>query len=473
MRKKRRPVISAGMFFKYAACPHWLYFDEYGDPKKKASETRFSEMLRERGLVHEREMVAGRELVEPQGRTPRARFRDTLRLMREGADLIYHGQLLADGLSGEPDLLEKRTDRRSDLGEYHYVAIDIKSAERLTDAHRYQLTCYADLLQRLQGIRPMEGYILNGSGVTLSFAVDEFWPQYETALDDMRLILAGHQPSPHLSAGCKQSPWFDQCISLAEGSGDIALLYNVRRKVLDVLREHGVRTVEDAAAMDIAWLSSVSPRLSRTDLDRVRLQARALLEGRHFVREPVTFPETGTEIFFDIEGDPLRTVEYLFGFLVRENRKERYEHLLAESPEDEGRMWQEALAWMERLSDDFTVYHFGTYEISRLDILEHKYGGAAALDRFRSRMIDLNEAVKSSVVFPLYFYGLKYLGAHIGFRRSTEIGTGAESVAFYEEWLESGDRDRLQAIIRYNRDDVEETRALKDWLDEKAVEADA
>ena len=50
--------ISASMFYKYDACPHWLYFDAYGDPSKKAKLTAFAEMLLEGGRLHEKEIVA-------------------------------------------------------------------------------------------------------------------------------------------------------------------------------------------------------------------------------------------------------------------------------------------------------------------------------------------------------------------------------------------------------------------------------
>lgn len=463
-------MITGSMFFKYDSCPHWVYFDRFGDPKKKLKTTRFTEMLLELGLLHEENIIQGRAYVEVKGRGNAARFRATLRLMEQGADSIYHGLLMADDLVGEPDLLEKRTDRSSRFGAYHYVAVDIKSAERLMDAHKYQLSFYGDLLERIQGCRPHEGYILNGSGIRLGFALGDFAVQYQQGLAEIRQALSGQRPPPHLSSGCKASPWFGECVALAEEENDIALLYNVKEKTVAALRENGVSTVRQAASMDIPALLEEAPQLSGKTLERLVLQARALLETRHFIRKAIILPPAAVEYHFDIEGDPLRQVEYLFGFLIRSGGTEKYEYFLAERPEDEQDLWEEFLLWLENLPDSLVVYHYGTYEKSRLTILEGRYGGSPALDRFRAAMVDLNEIVKDCVVFPLYFYGIKNIGEYLGFERSKKIAGGGESVAFYEEWLRKGDRRKLEAILKYNEDDVLATRHLKDWLDRERHE---
>lgn len=174
------------------------------------------------------------------------------------------------------------------------------------------------------------------------------------------------------------------------------------------------------------------------------------------------------EIHFDIESDPPRQADYLFGFLLRDTDGDRYEHIVATKPEDEGKMWQLFLHWLGGLPDRYVVYHYGDYEMTRLTALEARYGGSPALARFQEAMIDLNEIIKEDVVFPLYFYGLKDIGGYIGFERGKQVATGSQSVEFYEAWLAKGDKKKLDAVIRYNEDDVRATAALKDWLTREA-----
>lgn len=463
-KKDVRHAISATAFFKYGACPHWLYFDEYGDPEKRREISDFNQRLLERGLLHEEEVMEGMEYTEVKGKGLQERFAKTVELMKEGVPRIYHGILMADDLVGEPDILEKRTDRPSDFGSYHYAAIDIKSAEKLTDSHKYQLVLYGELLSAVQGTRPREGYIMNKNRLMLGFPLREFELQFHEALRHVRRILDGEKPSPHLSSACKNSPWFRECVAYAESERDIALLYNVKKKTITALRGAGVRTVEDAAEMDVDELVGTASHMRRKTLERAALQAKALLEKRHFIRKSYFFDDSPLEIFFDIEGDPLRQVEYLFGFLVREDGKEEYKPFIAEKPEDEGKMWQEFLEWVGTLSLDYAVYHYGTYEKTSIAALEARYGGSAALEKFKDRLVDLNVIIKDCLVFPLYFYGIKDIGEYIGFERSGEITSGGESIAYYEDWLTKGDRESLDEVIEYNKDDVLATRYLKDWL---------
>lgn len=454
------------MFYKHLACPHWLYFDVYGDQKLKKPNSAFTEKLIAQGVEHEEKILGERgSYVEVKARGNPSKFKKTLALMKEGAPRIYHGLLMDGDMVGEPDLLERRDDRPSDLGPYHYVAIDIKSAEELNDAHRFQLVCYGELLKAVQGARPEDGYVLNRSGALLSFSLRESEQQFHAALEEVRRILGGEVPPPQVSSGCKQSPWFDQCIALAEKENDVALLYNVRKKAVKELREKGVRTVDDVLHIDIERLADGSEHLSKRLLERMVLQARALKEKRHFIRRPIDLPDAPLEIFFDIEGDPLEGIEYLFGFWVRPiDESAKYEYQLAEHPKDEEKMWREFLDWIETLKTPYVVYHYGIYERVRLESLEKKYGGSKALARFADALVDLNETVKDCVVFPLYFYGLKQIGSYIGFSRKGKIEGGGESIAVYEQWLKTRDRKHLKALLAYNRDDVAATAALKDWL---------
>ena len=430
------PRVNGGMFLKYFTCPHWLWFDRFGDRSRRTETSHFHGLLLERGLLHEERSLEGLEYEPVGGGTEDERFARTLELMAAGVERIYRGLLKDGDMVGEPDLLERRDGGRSSkFGPYHYEPTDIKSAERLTDAMRLQLAFYGDLLGRVQGVRPATGYILNGSGIRIGLELDEVSELYDRVLGELCELLDGCQPEPRLSSGCRVSPWFSECVALAERTNDITLLYNIKTKTLKQLRELGIRTVADAADMDPERIHGLNREIKLDLLRRAKLQAAALIDHEHTFRRMVSLPTAGTEIFFDIESDPLRSVDYLFGFLVRDAQGDRYERQLAESPDGEEAMWREFLTWLEGLPADYAVYHFGTFERVRLAALEGKYGGSVPLNTFFDRMVDLNEVVKDSVVLPLYFYGIKNIGQYIGFDRSGSIAGGGESVAVYERWL--------------------------------------
>jgi uncharacterized protein len=464
------------MIMKQATCPHWNYFDLHGDAARRG--TWQPELFSQR-LADEANLAATRGAAdEPEGETSDERAASTLELMRRGVALIYRPTLIyAEGegdaarrFVSEPDCLERRGGAGSDFGDYHYVAIDVRGGERPGDALKDLAAFHAELLAGVQGYRPTEGYILTAGGALLSFPVEEAGERLLRSLDEIDAAVAGEIPPPHLGSACKRSPWFDECVRFAEATDDIALLYNVRKKEARALRAAGFDTVEAVRAMDVAAVAGTQPELTERFLERVKLQATALKEGRHFVRHPYILETPPLELFFDIEADPTRGQDYLYGFTVRDAAGTRHVRFLAEGEGGEERMWREFLRWYGQLPHEAAVYHFGDYERQSLATLEARYGGSKPLTRFRRQMRDLNEIVKDNLVLPLYFYGLKNIGCYVGYERSCGIAGGAESVDVYDQWRRTGDQSKLDALLEYNREDCEATMALRDWLAEQVGE---
>jgi len=464
------------MVLKQATCPHWVYFDLRGDESRKGE---WQPALFAGRLADEKALVESRgQFEQPAGDSPEDRASAALELMKRGAERIYRPVIVleveSDGADAgrryvaEPDLLEKRPGS-SALGAYHYVALDVRGGERVTEALKDKAAFYGEVLRGIQGHRPEQGYVLTASGALFSFDLAEQEERLFRLLDEIEAVFAGEVPPPHVGSACKRSPWFGECIRLAEAKDDIALLYNVKKKYARELRSAGFETVSDVRRMDVTETAARHPFFSERFLERVKLQAEALKSRRHFMREPYSLPETPVEVFFDIEADPSRSIDYLYGFVVRDSKGVRYEKFLAESPEQEKEMWKSFLRWYGQMPPETFIYHFGNYERQSLAVLESRYGGSKPLTRFRRQMRDLNEIVKDSVVFPLYFYGLKDIGCYIGYERSCGIAGGAQSVDVFDDWLTTGDRSKLEQIIEYNREDCEATMALKDWLAEESA----
>lgn len=460
------PALTAQLFYQYDFCPHWIWFDRYGDPRKKDEMNELMEKLLEQGVAHEKDFIRDKKITEVATTNLEEGAAQTRELMRQGADVIYQGVLMGtiDGRAwvGRPDLLVRRK-RRPLLGRYVYEPVDIKSGKDLKSIHKYQLTLYALLLQQMQGVLPKHSGIININHEQLFFEPREFLEKFTARRGEIERIIDGQKPPLLLTRSCLQGPWGKQCIAQAEEANDISLLYNVDRRCLETLRAHGVRTVSDAAHMDITILPKI-PYMGLDKLARMRLQAASLVHHDIRVLHAPQIPEEGLLIHFDIEGDPLLDVEYLFGFLMEGATDDRYTYFIAEQPEQEEQMWRAFLAWLETLPNTYTVYHYAAYEKSRLTMLEAKYGGSPALEIFKSRLFDLFAVVTKCLVFPLYFYSIKDICKHLGFRWRHKKAGGAQSIFWYETWLASGDREVLHDIIRYNEDDVRASVFLKNWL---------
>src|SRR5690606_31609563 len=115
------------------------------------------EVLRERGLQHERAYLA---YLEQQGRSA-IQFAEhsgfdqdaLLAAMRSGADVIVQAGVQEGRYRGRMDLL-LRVEQASDLGAWSYEVADTKLAQQTRAGTVLQLCLYTDVLARLQGALP-------------------------------------------------------------------------------------------------------------------------------------------------------------------------------------------------------------------------------------------------------------------------------------------------------------------------------
>lgn len=268
----------------------------------------------------------------------------------------------------------------------------------------------------------------------------------------------------------------------AEAAQDIALVYNLDARAIAALRAEGINTIHDVATMDVARLPKI-PYASPAKLERARVQAESLVDGElKWVGRP-KLPVASLTLYFDIEGDPLLGADYLFGFWVVGDPDRRHAHtghvrldsessdyflyFVAETPEQEGEIWQQFLTWIASLpAGQYVTYHYANYEVVHTRSLAASYGSSPAFEQFQKTLVDLRTVVNACVVLPLYFYSIKDIAKSrfLKFKWRHEKAGGAQSVFWYEEWLEKRDPAILQDIVDYNEDDVRATKALHGWL---------
>ncbi len=473
-RYRAHYMLTATDFYRYLQCPHWPYWERFGDPLERRPLTEFEEQRLADGLDHEEKVVTSQygvfEVVSIE--SPAEGAAKTLELMRAGVPTIYQGWLVDGEWQGRPDILE-RHEGESALGGWYYVPVDVKRAHELKKEHIFQLVFYSILLDKIQHRFPPHPAILNSDGERLEFDPDQYLAEFRETAVKLERVVAGERPEPVYRKTCEDtSPWGRACFRLAKEHDDIALLFNVEVAKLVFLREQGIRTIYQAADMDPAAFAGLAPGMTLRALQSIQRQARSLVDHSVIIKKPWTHETSGLEIHFDIESHPMTDTDYLYGFWIKDEAGERYHSFVAERPEDEEKMWKEFLAWIPTLPADYTIYHYATYEASRLEILGKRYGDTdnAVLKHFRSRLVDLKEAAREHAVYPLYFYSLKNICKFLGFSWTSEVQNGRASITAYESWLSTKDHAILEDIVRYNRDDVRATAHLLSWLNRYARE---
>ncbi|OGN09775.1 MAG: hypothetical protein A3C61_01830 [Candidatus Yanofskybacteria bacterium RIFCSPHIGHO2_02_FULL_39_10] len=458
--------LTAEHFYKFFQCPHWIWYDIYGDAQKrrmippimdmiyKGKTVVASEKLREHKKFEEIKPSLFHDIEEA--------FLATLEMMKQGKN-IYHGVLMHEDWAGIPDLLEARPGK-SDFGDWHYVVYDVQSSLDLRDEYKFQLIFYSLILERLQGVRPKEAYVIDPQGNERSFLIADFIDYFHLTLGQIEKILDGEKPAPFLKSGCKRTPWYSLCLSETQGCNDVSLVFKMSQADQRRLYGIGIKTVEDLVNSNVDDLQS---RLEDWPFDKiVRFvnQAKVLSSRQPLVVSKSSFPEVENEIYFDIESDPTRGIDYLLGYLIKTKDGVKYEYFLAKDKSDEGEIWKKFLDFLAKL-DNFVIYHYASYEHQVFDRLALHYGAPSVLiNKFKENTIDLYARVVDSVILPLYFYSLKDVAGYMGYKWDDPEAGGAESVVWYNNWLDRGDNEIMKKILKYNEDDVRATLLIKDWL---------
>jgi uncharacterized protein len=455
--------ISETTFYKYLKCPAWVYFDAH---EAEAPHDPLLARLLDDGLIPEKELevVSDRpDFVEVTAEDPEEAFRQTLDFMREGRETIYQGVLIHGHWVGNPDILAK-VEGRSKFGNYYYVAADVKRARQVRDAYKFQGCFYAELLSRVQNSKPIQGYIITPDKNIVGYLIEKFEAEFHLTLSEIEKIVAGEKPNHFLTAGCKQSPWYGACRLKSESCRDISVLNRVWREEIVALQNIGIKTFDELASSTLKKLEKQAPALRHDRLELLHLQARAIVENKHFLLQPPNFQKTDHELYFDIESDPLRDFDFLFGVLEVKNGRSRYYSFLAKTPDEEGEMWRKFVEFVVA-RPNVPIYHYGMFELDVVRRFAAKYGLA---DEIRSsievNMHDLLFLIRPSVVFPLSFYSLKDLGVYAGYHWQAAEASGVNAVRWFEDWLKTHDEKVLVNILEYNKDDVKATWVLKKWV---------
>ncbi|WP_369253330.1 TM0106 family RecB-like putative nuclease [Geodermatophilus amargosae] len=486
---------------RHQACPHVTTLDlAVADGRLKPlaeGPTDHAALIADLGTEHEMRYL---DALEAEGRTVvriPARFdvagrREaealTLQAMRDGVDVISQAQFFDGVWGGAADFLLKVA-TPSNLGDWSYEVADAKLARRVKVPALLQMATYAERLAVLQGRQPDRVCVVTGDGVTHPWRLVDVAAYARRARRSLAAFVAdppATEPVP--TSYCNQCTWKPRCDAELLAADDLSLVAGMRRDTREALRAAGITTLGQLA--DAAPETLQAARIGAATRARVQEQAREQLRERHTgtptrtLLEPVTglgllrLPEPSPgDLYLDFEGDPLSAdgagLEYLAGVGRRDGS---FSALWAHDAAAERQMVADLVdlvldAW--RADPGMHVYHYAAYEVSALKRLTGRYGvREAELDELlrAGRFVDLYPVVKQSMRISKGSYSIKKVEAFYGREHTGDVADAMGSVIAYEQWLADRDPVRLQAIELYNKDDVDSTRELHDWLETQREE---
>ncbi|MDY6937987.1 MAG: TM0106 family RecB-like putative nuclease [Cyanobacteriota bacterium] len=517
-------LLSAETLLFYQRCHRRAFLDIYGDVRHKEPESDFLLKLRQDSKAHRQEILAEQPYRQPDYDRYHwlAGFQATLELMQQGVERIYRGVLLADWSKGAtllsmPDLLVKQSGE-SDFGNWRYEAHNIKLGKRAKIEYQIVGAFDAQVLAHVQGVWPETTWLQLRKRSPHAVNLQQRVPEMHQVLDECISMIRDRQdPEVFISRQrCSLCHWYNSCHAVAEKQRHLSLLPGITPNRYEQLQKIEITSLESLAATEVAKLV---PLMGEEIAEQLVLQARSTLEERpiwrgdrivsggvssEVVSNPVTaylqsngkldlshssnqksilnskkltqltpsyppippYLTADVELHFDLEAEPELDIDFLFGVLAVDHRAgtEKFYPLIAEKPEDEGKVWLQFLE-VVKAYPDAPIFHFCDYEFKTMSKLAKRYQTPDFLWKpMLDRFVDMHLWMTQTVVLPVESYALKAMARWIGFEWRDSLANGAQCICWYNQWLETGDRHYLNRIVEYNEDDCRATYRVKEWL---------
>ena len=118
---------------------------------------------------------------------------------------------------------------------------------------------------------------------------------------------------------------------------------------------------------------------------------------------------------------------------------------------------------------DLPILHWGSYEKTKINQYLDRYGDKKGIaPRIRENLVDLLPMTQRSFALPDPSYTLKLVELRAGYKRTMDEFGGNWAIVNYALALESDDetlrKDVMAQIVKYNREDLEATWAVFEWL---------
>ncbi|MCH7686828.1 MAG: TM0106 family RecB-like putative nuclease [Planctomycetes bacterium] len=223
-------------------------------------------------------------------------------------------------------------------------------------------------------------------------------------LDAFLKFLSDDAPPPtlQLNRHCDICEFRQRCRDEAIQKDDLSLLSGLYSPEITQWKAKGILTITQLA-------HTFQPRrYCRPNYDPKQhsqpLQALAVKQQTVFIRKTPTLPNSAVRVYLDVEGVPDDNRFYLIGMIREDSDGQSVRQFWAGSDENEQEMWQAFTNEIETLPDEFSVFHYGSYERTFIQTMLGRHGtcGSERIGRLTEWMCDVHRAIRTNVFFPAY-----------------------------------------------------------------------
>ena len=451
--------------------------------------------LRKKGFSHEDAFVrslqdAGADICAIGDDRPQVMHAQTIEAMQAGRGVITQAYLTMDRFAGKADFLVK-VSGPSRLGDFHYEVWDTKLSRKLKPYFAIQLSCYVEMLEVLQGLRPQSMAVVLGDNTKRVLNVANYYAYYKSLKTG---FLAFHNdeeaPTPDPAESSSHGDWSDLAKRLLAERDHLSQVANLRRSQVLKLETAGITTM---TALAKSALDEI-PGMKAESFQRAKAQARLQIASKgkdkpvyeilsHGPGAPrglsLLPPASPNDVYFDIEGFPgvEGGLEYLWGNThLNPDGSRAFKDFWAHDKAAEKLAFTGFIEWVYarwKADPSMHIYHYSAYEVTAIRKLMGQHGVCEDMvdNLLRNHVfVDLYTVVRHGVLIGEPKYSIKNVEHIYRGKRATDVASGSDSIIVYEAWRENPDGQTwetsavLKSIRDYNIDDCDSTLELAEWL---------
>lgn len=247
-------IFSPSDLANHISCRHLTNLNKkaaLGELKKPIYKNRVLEMLRDRGLKFEAAFLEqlrseGKSIVEIDTENGNAE-QDTIKAMKNGADVIYQARLMEAGKWGGWADFMLKIETPSDLGPWSYEVLDTKLATETRAGTILQIALYSEKIGSIQGVMPVNMWVENPDG-RIPYRVDDYISFVRFAKSRLLSSIENEQATyPEPIVHCDICNWWEHCNKKRRQDDHLGFIAGMGTAQIKEMRCHEVNTLKTMA----------------------------------------------------------------------------------------------------------------------------------------------------------------------------------------------------------------------------------
>jgi len=384
--------------------------------------------------------------------------------LSKGYPLISAVSVKWEDLHAHIDAIEGATGK-SALNTFSYIPILFHPWNKVTSKEKVLLAFTGHVLEQVQRKEVLYGKVVHGEQCRISKVnLRHYKRRISWMIPEIRqLTNSDNRPNLILNNNCQVCEFQKDCEKEAIDKDDLSLLRGMKEKEIRNQNDKGIFTVTQ-------YSYTFRPRKRRRRSHASRrprfhaLQALAIRERKVFVYKKAKIPSSPVKVYMDIEADPDRDFVYLIGMLCADQEDYvRQYSFWADSQKEQSVIAEKFLNAISKFND-FTLFHYGSYETRFLKslnrLLPAEYENL--LDALLRKSVNVLALIYENIYFPVYENSLKSIAKYLGFRWSDQELFGLGSIIVRKRWENSNAEILKNKLVTYN---IEDCHALKKVMD--------